>query len=133
MQRGEKKKRDIFVEKMKKTPKGVYEFGRSIYHVLSDRKLWNRKNSFSQCGEDMIVSFILKGVMNDNKISYLDIGCNHPYQLNNTVILRDEFEVEKGILIEPNPDLCALIRKKRKKDICLNIGVGVRGGYCLIT
>lgn len=119
------------VKKFKKTSGKLYKIGKSGYHVLDfifgNTKCWNRSISFSQCGEDLLVAFILKNVMQINKISYLDIGCNHPYRLNNTAILRKEFEVRKGILIEPNPDLFHLIREKRKQDICLNIGVGLRG------
>lgn len=120
------------VEKLKRGPKVLYQIGCSGYRILNffygNTKNWDRKISFSQCGEDLIVSLILKDVMNANRISYLDIGCNHPYRLNNTAILRKKFEVRKGILIEPNPNIVNLIKRKRKKDICLNIGVGSRGG-----
>lgn len=121
-----------FVEKLKNSSEGIYQMGRIGYHVLdnlfSGTKRWNREVSFSQCGEDLIVSFLLKNLLNIGKVSFLDIGCNHPYRINNTVILRKKFGIRKGVLIEPNPKVCQLIKKKRKKDICLNIGVGVRGG-----
>lgn len=74
--------------KLEKESKVLHQTGRFIYHVLSfffgDRKNWNKNISFSQCGEDLLVSYILKNIMQINKISYLDIGCNHPYRLNNT-------------------------------------------------
>lgn len=122
--------------KLKRESKILYQIGRSGYCFLNgfarNIKNWNRKISFSQCGEDLIVSYILKNVMDADRIAYIDIGCNHPYWLNNMVILRNTFEVRKGVLIEPNPDVVKIIRRKRKKDICLNIGIGVRGEYCLI-
>lgn len=119
-------------KKMQRMPKGLYQIGYAGHHTLNlifgNLKQWNRKISFSQCGEDLVISYILKNVIHVSKLSYLDIGCNHPYRLNNTVVLRKEFEVKKGILVEPNPDIFKLIKRKRKKDICLNIGVGSRAG-----
>ncbi|MCX5998699.1 MAG: FkbM family methyltransferase, partial [Chloroflexi bacterium] len=77
--------------------------------------------SFSQCGEDLIVSFILDS-LGISKPSYLDIGTHHPTHLNNTYL----FYVRggRGVCVEPNTALFAKIKKARRRDKCLNVGVG---------
>jgi FkbM family methyltransferase len=79
------------------------------------------KTSFAQCGEDLIVDFIFSALKLPNP-SYLDIGAHHPIYLNNTF-----FFYQKGcsgVCVEPDPALFAKIKSKRKRDICLNVGVG---------
>jgi len=80
------------------------------------------KKSFSQCGEDMIVDFIFKA-LHIKEISYLDIGAHHPHHLSNTYHFY--LDGHKGVCIEPDPTACKLIKRKRPKDVCLNIGIGV--------
>lgn len=87
------------------------------------------KKSYSQSGEDLLVVYVLKYVLERDEISYLDIGCNHPYKINNTILLRDIFKVKKGILVEPNPELEKKLRRARKKDIILNKGIGVKNDW----
>lgn len=81
------------------------------------------KRSFSQCGEDLILDYILKsrGV---KKPFYLDIGAFHPEKLSNTNIFYKRGC--KGINIEPNPESFSIFLKERKKDINLNFGIGDR-------
>lgn len=80
-----------------------------------------KKISYSQCGEDIIIDSIFKS-LKISKISYLDIGANHPKCLSNTYLFyRNGFQ---GVCVEPDPVLYNIIKKKRKRDICLNIGVG---------
>jgi FkbM family methyltransferase len=79
------------------------------------------KNSYSQCGEDMIVDYIfrLRGIKYP---SYIDIGSSDPYKLSNTA-----FFYEKGcsgLNIEPNMRLYKLLVKHRSKDINLNFAIG---------
>lgn len=80
-----------------------------------------RKTSFSQCGEDLIVKYIfnLRGI---NKPSYIDIGANSPFFLNNTAIFYKEGC--RGINIDANPALIELFNKERPGDININIGIG---------
>lgn len=77
--------------------------------------------SFSQFGEDLIISQALSIIGEKKNISYLDIGANHPYSLSNTYYFyRKGFS---GTLVEPDPYLCRKL-KKRNRDQILNCGVG---------
>lgn len=98
--------------------------------MISRINFWQRKYnqlkkgaflSFSQCGEDLLVQYIfnLRGITYP---SYIDIGANHPYFLNNTAILYEKGC--RGINIEANPALIENFRKWRPEDINLNLGIG---------
>lgn len=79
------------------------------------------RTSFAQQGEDLVIDFIFTWMLNCPNPSYLDIGVNHPSHLNNTY-----FFYKKGctgVNIEPDPDLIASIKNKRKKDITLSVGI----------
>jgi FkbM family methyltransferase len=77
--------------------------------------------TFSQFGEDIIMLRMLEryGV---SDISYLDIGANEPISSSNTYsfYLRGYY----GVLIEPNADLCTMLKKVRPHDKVLNFGIG---------
>lgn len=88
----------------------------------------NKGIYFSQSGEDIILYHYLINCMKYNKISYIDIGANHPVYGNNTYIFYKRRCTKKGILVEPNKELCSLIKKKRSEDICVNAGVGIKEG-----
>lgn len=79
------------------------------------------KKSYSQLGEDLIIDFIFKN-LKIQKPTYLDIGTNHPIKINNTYLFYKQGST--GVCIEPNPELCKIIKNKRKKDTVLNIGIG---------
>jgi FkbM family methyltransferase len=83
------------------------------------------KISYSQCGEDLIVDFICQALKIE-KPSYLDIGAHHPTYLSNTYLFYQRGC--QGVCIEPDPTLCAEIKRVRKRDACLNIGVGLSEG-----
>lgn len=95
-----------------------------IYNKIRNRVLslfspqW--KQTYSQCGEDVIVEFALSLFKKANP-SYLDIGAHHPTHLSNTRLFYGKGGT--GVCIEPNPVLCDYIQKHRPKDICLNIGI----------
>ena len=78
------------------------------------------KKSFSQCGEDLIVDFLMHR-LNIYKPYYLDIGAHHPYNLSNTAIFYQRGC--NGIVVEADPTLFQYIKKIRKSDICLNLAV----------
>ena len=82
------------------------------------------KRSYSQCGEDLIVDFLFMWLGKENR-RYLDIGANHPKDLNNTYLFYERGV--RGVLIEPDPGLFRRLRKVRPEDVCLNVAVGVDG------
>ena len=82
-------------------------------------------NSYSQCGEDLIIDFIFQQLAID-KPSYIDIGAHHPRFINNTYLFYKKGA--RGISIEPDPSLIAEFNSLRKEDINLNIGIGDKNG-----
>ena len=80
------------------------------------------KVSYSQCGEDLILSSIF-GALKIKKPSYIDIGAHDASYLSNTYLFY--LNGSSGLCIEPNPYLLEKFKKKRKRDLCLNVGVGV--------
>ena len=83
--------------------------------------------SYSQTGEDCIISFIFE-VLDIKKPSYIDIGAHHPFKLNNTA--RFYLNGSNGINIEPNPEFHNLLKEQRSRDVNLNIGIASKKG-CL--
>jgi len=94
---------------------------RIMRRTLSDTAL---RVSYSQCGEDMIVDFLFAW-LGVEKIAYLDIGAHHPTWLSNTYHFYARGH--QGVLIEPDEDLCAGLRKKRPRDTVLNLAVATSG------
>ena len=80
--------------------------------------------SFSQCGEDLIIDFVMKS-LGITDPSYIDIGAHDPVLLNNTFLFYQNGS--SGVCVEPDPRLCHKIRKTRKRDRCLNVGIGSSG------
>jgi FkbM family methyltransferase len=78
------------------------------------------KQSFSQCGEDLIVEYIfnLRAISTP---SYLDIGANDPFFISNTALFYEKGC--RGINVEANPLLYPKFREHRPEDINLNIGI----------
>lgn len=89
-----------------------------------EKNIW-LKESYSQCGEDIIVKFIFDH-LGINNPSYIDIGAHHPFYLSNTALFYNLGS--RGINIEPDPTLFAEFLTARKEDINLNIGVGLLPG-----
>jgi FkbM family methyltransferase len=84
-----------------------------------------KKTSFSQSGEDLIISFIFNA-LKIKKPTYIDIGAYHPFHYSNTALLYKSGS--SGINIEPDPTMFKLLIKYRKRDINLNIGIGEKQG-----
>ncbi|SHM94994.1 FkbM family methyltransferase [Flavobacterium xinjiangense] len=80
----------------------------------------NKKISYSQSGEDLIVKFIFDN-LGIQKPTYIDIGAHHPYFISNTALFY--MNGCRGINIEPDPTLFKEFLKHRKEDINLNIGI----------
>lgn len=74
--------------------------------------------SFSQEGEDMILSKLLEGIENG---FFLDIGAHHPFRFSNTY----KFYLKgwRGINIDAMPNSMDLFNKYRKEDINLEIPI----------
>lgn len=94
------------------------------------RALFNQTNdyqkSYSQNGEDIIIGNILSWLNLPSPI-YLDIGTFHPTIISNTYKLYKAGH--HGVCVEPNPSLISQIKKVRKRDTCLNVGVGNALGW----
>lgn len=80
-----------------------------------------RKTSYSQCGEDLIVVFVLNLIHGSRPKKYLDVGAHHPSHLSNTALLYAAGG--QGILVEPDPYFAKLLSKKRPRDRVLQNGV----------
>ncbi len=75
------------------------------------------KVSLSQFSEDLIIDIILKNAKKTKGI-FIDVGCNHPIEYNNTYLLY--LRGWRGINIDGNEKLISLYSKFRKEDINLN-------------
>lgn len=77
------------------------------------------ERSYSQSGEDKILSHLFRSAGKE-RITYLDIGANHPQIHNNTYLF---YRNGRGVCVEPNPKFAEMIRSVRPRDTCLNVGV----------
>ncbi|HTA27607.1 MAG TPA: FkbM family methyltransferase, partial [Bacteroidia bacterium] len=50
------------------------------------------------------------------------IGCHHPFYLSNTAFFYENGAT--GVCVEPDPLLFKVIKEGRKRDVCLNAGIG---------
>ncbi len=78
--------------------------------------------SYAQCGEDLIVEGVLSALKVERP-TYLDIGAHHPLRMSNTYLFYRKGC--RGICVEPDPALFRAIALKRRKDVCINAGVGL--------
>lgn len=76
--------------------------------------------SYAQSGEDRIISFIFDWIQIKSP-TYLDIGAHHSSWLSNTYLFYKNGS--SGVCIEPDPVLFSEIKRMRKRDVCLNVGV----------
>ncbi len=83
------------------------------------------KRSYSQCGEDLLVSFVLD-TLDIRRPRYLDLGAHHPYYLSNTYLFYRRGA--RGVNVEADPRLAARLRRARPRDVTLNVGVGPEAG-----
>jgi FkbM family methyltransferase len=105
----------VFLARVASLPK------RALSRWAPDPKL-KPQISYSQCGEDLIVSFIFMW-LKIKEVTYLDIGAHHPTWLSNTYLFyRNGF---RGVLVEADPYLHAQLQRKRPRDLCLSVGIGI--------
>ncbi len=95
----------------------------SIKRLRNLLKARPARKSYSQCGEDLIVAFLVYGYLGFEKPSYLDIGAYDPVTLSNTFLFYQNGS--SGVCVEPDPFLYAKIKRRRQRDTCLNVGVGI--------
>lgn len=83
-----------------------------------------RRLSYAQQGEDVVLQAVLEH-LGIARPRYLDIGAFHPTIGSNTFL----FYVlgSRGVLVEPNPSMAALLRRARPDDVVLDVGVSVDG------
>jgi len=98
-----------------------------FYHLLAlyrTRVAMQRKSSFGQSREDAWFLSMLRErhIPWANSGFYVDIGANHPVVFSATYLLYKAGW--SGITVDPIPSLCALHRRFRPYDVCLNVGVG---------
>src|SRR5262245_33383940 len=79
--------------------------------------------SYSQSGEDLIVSFLFQYTLGISKPTYIDIGAAHPTRFNNTYLFYRRGA--SGVLVEPNVTLIPALTSTRPRDTVLNVGIGV--------
>ncbi len=79
--------------------------------------------SYSQCGEDLIIDNVFKQ-LHIKKIKYLDIGAHHPINISNTYYFYKKGN--SGVEIDPDISVFKELEDVRKRDICLNIGIGLK-------
>lgn len=79
--------------------------------------------SYAQCGEDLIIKFLFEN-LGIKHPRYVDIGAHHPYQLSNTYLFYKQGS--SGVCIEPDLKIYKLLKYKRGRDECLNVGIGTR-------
>lgn len=82
----------------------------------------DQKISYAQSGEDLIIDFVFKYVLQRPNFTYMDIGAHHATHLSNTALFYKNGM--KGISIEPDPVLYNEIKKERTTEVCLNVGIG---------
>lgn len=90
---------------------------KTLIHILN--RYLGRSNS--QKGEDLMIDKYFK---HKKRGFYIDVGACHPQRLNNTKLFYDRGW--RGINIEPNPENIKLFYRDRKRDINLNIGIGIK-------
>lgn len=79
-------------------------------------------NRGSQFGEDRIIEELLPNACG----CYVDIGAWHPFALSNTIRLYDRGW--RGLLIEPLPEMAALLAASRPGDCVLQLAASNRSG-----
>jgi FkbM family methyltransferase len=90
--------------------------------VAANQPLVRARSSYSQEGEDIILSDFLQKIRKVDKGTYLDIGAADPVDANNTYLLY--LGGHSGVLVEPNPVYAKRLRQVRPRDIVLNAGIG---------
>ena len=81
------------------------------------------RKSYSQSGEDLILSFLLSDILGIQYPTYLDIGAHHPRSLSNTYYFYRRGSA--GVCVEPDPLLVTRFDKARPRDVRLPVGIAI--------
>src|SRR5262249_61061466 len=90
----------------------------------------------AQYGEDRIVLALLRALVCDRggrsfqSICYVEIGGNHPIRNSNTWLLYKAGC--RGVLVEPNPELAALLAHVRPRDTVISAAGCPRGPEAVV-
>ena len=98
----------------------VSRLRRRLSH-LANWAIGSERVSYAQCGEDLIVDYVL-AVLDVGKVSYLDIGAHHPRYLSNTYYFYRQGG--RGVCVEPDPNALRAFKQVRPRDIRLPVGIG---------
>ncbi|WP_338333039.1 FkbM family methyltransferase [Acetobacter sp. LMG 32666] len=107
--------------------------------ILEENKLHSLENSpisdnvpccpetYSQDGEDIIISSLLRAQLLREKRSmsdvfYIEIGANHPIYASNTYLLYKKYAAH-GLLIEADPNLIADLKRVRPRDTVVQCAI----------
>ena len=107
----------------------LINFESTLWNIIKEKdkvqEELSKYESYSQCGEDKIIEFLLSYMGEKNiGVSYLDIGCNDYKNLSNSYALYRKGV--RGVLIDANPIYIDEIKIYRPEDIVLNCGIGAK-------
>ena len=102
----------------------VHRLRRRFSH-LANWAIGSERVSYAQCGEDLIVDYVL-AILDVGNVSYLDIGAHHPRYLSNTYYFYRQGG--RGVCVEPDPNALRAFKQIRPHDICLPVGIGPSPG-----
>ncbi|WP_439697078.1 FkbM family methyltransferase [Mucilaginibacter sp. AW1-7] len=101
---------------------------RSRLRLLAAKRPDTFQRTYAQCGEDRILLTIFQA-LGIEKPSYIDVGANHPANLNNTYLFY--LQGSTGINVEADPDLLEAFNRQRPRDVNINVGVGLEASDTL--
>lgn len=107
------------IEKLQGNVRALAEQQNGQGSALSIQENFYNKATYSQSGEDAILSYVLNFMGYDlTDITYLDLGANHAVSMSNTyTYYRNGC---RGVLVEANPELIPDLQKQRAGDIIVN-------------
>lgn len=108
----------LIVEYLEKMPEQSIQPAPAVEPPSPVPSLDEGRISYSQAGEDQIVSYLLDFLGLWESVTYLDIGANCPIYQNNTYALYKRGGT--GVLVEANPEMISSLREVRPADQTLN-------------
>jgi FkbM family methyltransferase len=77
--------------------------------------------AFSAHGEDLLMLGWLEAAgVDPPDVTYLDIGASHAMKMSNSALAYERGG--SGVLVEPDPDHCRELRRRRSRDIVIEAG-----------